>query len=43
MLHLAADVVATDSELAWRLVARAKAVKCYKIKQNRLRELWQKR
>lgn len=42
LLRLAAEVVGTDGELAWRLVARARAVATYKIKQERLKELWQK-
>lgn len=39
LLKLAAEVVGTDNELAWRLVARARAVATYKIKQDRLRKL----
>jgi hypothetical protein len=39
LLRLAADVVGKDNELAWRLVARARAVASYKWKQQRLRGL----
>ena len=41
LLRLAADNVGIDNDLAWRLVARARAVASYKWKQDRLRRLYE--